>query len=294
MHKYVIKGYHKGVEQDQVKIGYEVARNWIWPYAYDLDDLMKIHSRPDFDPDTRHYCFLGDEMVGYIFSIITPAEKNGEYQANLDFPRMLPGHESIAERLIEKAFETLKDKGISRVVGRVTTMCPGDIKLAEKMGFSIYDWGYKIYYSYEMEWGKLDIPCDGVVEIELEDELDEYAQLAAHWYKRSPEWCKSLLTEWHNEGIITHLGVRDQEKLIAACMVAPNLVRSSTAAIYYIYAPDEHSLTMMLGKVIDKCVAYGVYNLIADLVNEHRQFEPVYQELGFKKVAEWARCEKAL
>jgi len=41
-------------------------------------------------------------------------------------------------------------------------------------------------------------------------------------------------------------------------------------------------------------VDYGVHNLIADLIYEHRQYEPVYQALGFKKVADWARCERVL
>jgi tRNA A37 N6-isopentenylltransferase MiaA len=77
-------------------------------------------------------------------------------------------------------------------------------------------------------------------------------------------------------------------------MAAPNDVRSSTAAIYYIHTPDENCLKPMLAKVVGKCVDYGVRNVIADLVNDHRQYEPVYQELGFKKVAEWARCEKDL
>lgn len=57
------------------------------------------------------------------------------------------------------------------------------------------------------------------------------------------------------------------------------------------YVPDEHSLEMILGKVVEECIEFGVQNVIADLVNEHRMYEPVYQGLGFKKVAEWARCE---
>ena len=255
---------------------------------------MKIHAQPDFDPDTRHYCFLDDEMVGYMFSLVTPLGDSAVSTANLDFPRMMPGHEQAAELLIERAFETLKKKGVSRVVGRVTTMCPGDIRLAEKTGFSISDWGYKVYYSYEMGWGRLNIPGDAAEEVDLEKDLDECAEIAAKWYKRPPEWCRSLLEEWHEAGIITHVGVREQGKMIAACMAAPNDVRPSTAAIYYIYAPDEHSLKPMLAKVVNKCVDYGVHNVIADLVNEHRRYEPVYQELGFKKVAEWARCEKTL
>jgi len=36
------------------------------------------------------------------------------------------------------------------------------------------------------------------------------------------------------------------------------------------------------------------HNSIADLVNEHRQYESIYQELGFRKVATWAYCEKTI
>ncbi len=57
MQKYIVKEYQKWFEQDQARIGIEVARNWIWPYAYDLEDLLKASAQPDFDPDTRHYCF---------------------------------------------------------------------------------------------------------------------------------------------------------------------------------------------------------------------------------------------
>jgi hypothetical protein len=292
--KYVIKDYQKGFEPDQVRIGLQVARNWIWPYAYDLEGLLRIHAQPDFDPDTRHYCFLGDEMVGYMFSVVTSPGDDGVTSATLDFPRMMPGHEGAAELLVERAFDVLKRKGVSRVLARVTTMCPGDIRLAERTGFSISDWGYKVYYSYEMAWGALSLPGGPAEEVDPEADLDECAQLAARWYKRPPEWCRSLLEEWHEAGIITHVGVREGGRLIAACMAAPNEVRPSTAAIYYIYTPDERSLIPMLAKVVEECVDYGVHNVITDLIYEHRQYEPVYQALGFQKVAEWARCERAL
>ena len=294
MKKYAIKNYQKGFEQDQVRIGLEVAQNWIWPYAYHLDGLLKIHSQPDFDPTTRHYCFLDDKMVGYMYSLIMRSGEDTLLTAHLDFPRMMPGHEEAAELLLEKAFETLKKKGISRIEARVTTMCPDDIRLAEKAGFSIWDWGHKVYYSYEMQWGKLTFPDHVAQEIDPQKDLDECAELASKWYKRPPDWCHSLLSEWHAEGVITHVGVRKNRELIAACMAAPNDVRPSTAAIFYIYSPDEDSLKPMLTKVVNNCVDFGVNNVIADLINEHRHFEPVYKKMGFKKVAEWARCEKIL
>ncbi len=294
MQRYIIRDYQTGVEQDQVRIGREVAKNWIWPYAYNLEDLLKFHSQPDSDPSTRHYCFLDNEMVGYMFSTITSNGNSNLSIANLDFPRMLPGHEQAAEHLIDRAFETLERKGIYRVVGRVTTMCPGDISLAEKTGFSISDWGYKVYYSYVMAWGKLNVVGDAAEEIDPDEKPDGCARNAALWYKRSVEWCRIHLAECHKTGIIAHLGVRERQRLIASCLVAPNDVRPSTTAVFYIYAPNDLSLRPMLARVVDKCIEYGTRNVIADLINEHRQFEPVYQELGFRKVAEWARCELIL
>jgi hypothetical protein len=294
MQKYVIKGYQEGFEPGQARISIEVARSWIWPYAYDLDDLLKAHARPDFDPDTLVYCFLGEEMVGCMFFDVTQAGDGDVSTAIVDFPRMIPGHEQAAELLVEKAIETLKVKGVARVTGRVTTMCPDDIRLAEKTGFFISEWGYKVYYSYEMGWGKLNIPGDGAEEIDPEVDLDECARIAAHWYNRPLGWCRTRLQEWHQMGIIAHLGVRERGSLIAGCLAAPNVLRPSTAALYYIYTPDAYSLKPMLAKAVNKCVDYGTHNIIADLISEHRQYEPVYQELGFKKVAEWAHCEKNL
>lgn len=90
------------------------------------------------------------------------------------------------------------------------------------------------------------------------------------------------------------LGVRQEGRLIAACMAAPNMVRPSTAAMYYVYTPAERSLRPMLARVVNRCIDYGVRNVIADLVNKHRQYEPVYQKLGFSQVANWARCVKTL
>ncbi len=292
MQTYEIKEYQKGFEHDQVRIGIDVARNWIWPYAYNLEDLISIHASPGFDPDTRQYCFLAGEMVGYIVSVISPFQGNEIIEANLDFPRMLPGHEQAAELLMEKAIETLKNKGVMRISGRVTTMCPYDIHLAEKSGFSIYDWGYKLYYSYNTDKGKLNIPFGLVVEVDPENDLDECAEIAAKWYKRPSKWCLTHLQEWHKAGIITHTCIRKNGTLIAACMAAPNEIRPSTAAIHYIYSPEEQFLKPMLINVVNKSVDYGVLNVIADLINEQREYEPVYQELGFTRVAEWARCEK--
>jgi hypothetical protein len=294
MARYVIRTYQEGFEPDQVKIGVQVAQDWIWPYAFDLVGLLRLRAQPGFDPGTRHYCFLDGEMVGYVFSVIAPPGDSEDRTAHLEFPRVLPGHEGTAELLMDCALETLKAKAVSRAVGRVTTMCPGDIELAEVFGFRIYDWGHKVYYAYEMAWGVLEVPSAAADEIELEEDLSELAALAARWYGRSPDWSRAHLREWHRARIIAHLCVRERGKPIAACLVAPNDVRPSTAALFYVQAPDEDALKPMLARAVEACIEHRAQDLIADLVNEHRKYQGVYEELGFKAVAQWARCERAL
>jgi hypothetical protein len=291
---YILQDYQKGVEPEQARIGIEASRTWAWPFAYDAEDLLKIHAQPDFDPDTRIYCTLGGEMVGYIFSLIHPGADGEARSATLEFPRMTPGHEQAAELLVARSFEVLKRKGVSRVEGRVSTMCPEEFPLAEKMGFSLTDRGYKIYYSYEMGWGKVDAPAETAEEMDPARDMEACAEIASHWYKRPPDWCRARLEEWHVFGLLAHLCVREEGRPVAACLAARNILRPPTAANYYIHTPDEQSLKPLLVKVIDRCVEHGIHDLIADLVNEQRRFEPVYQELGFKKAAEWAKCEKML
>jgi hypothetical protein len=292
MQKYVIKNFQKGFERDQARIGVEIARTWVWPYAYDLEDLLKICGQPDFDPDTHHYCFLNDKMVGYMFSTILPVGNDGVVTANMEFPRILVGNEDAAGLLMNRAFENLINKGVSRVVGRVSDMCPGEIQLAEENGYSLEDRGYKIYYSYEMAWGKLNLSDPAIMEIDLSKDLEDCAKLASLWYKRPADWCQSRIKDMHKAGIITQIAKRKNGKLTASCLAARNPIRPATAAIYYIYTPYASTLKPMLAKVVDRCIDHGVQNVIADLIYEHRQFESVYEELGFKKVAEWTRCEK--
>ncbi len=146
MKKYQIFTYQPGFDAHQAEIGINVALKWVWPFAYDQDDLLKIHSQPEFDPETHLYCFLHDEMVGYLTLSPIAIPDTGISATRIDFPKMKPGHEQAALLLIETALERIPKKGIQQVLGRVSTMNPKEIEWAEQAGFTIYDWGHKVYY----------------------------------------------------------------------------------------------------------------------------------------------------
>lgn len=200
--------YQKGVEQGQAWIGAEVARNWVWPFAYDLDDLLKTCSQPEFDPETYHFCLMNNDLVSYAYTTILPAGNDGILPANLEFPRMLPGHEKAAWMLIQRACEILKNKGVKRVISRVSDMSPGEFQLAEENGFSITDPGCKVYFYYEMAQGQLVMYDPFPIEISLPNDLEECAKLASIWYNRPVDWCRSRIKDIHMAGIISHHGIR--------------------------------------------------------------------------------------
>ena len=158
MKKYSIKSYEPDFDREQARIGFEVANSWLWPLAHDEQDLKRIHTQPDFDPETSWYCFDGNMMVGFISMALPSSESTDNPKAVLFNPRILPNHEETMSLLIEKSLEVLRKKGIRKVEIQVSTMFKNSTALLEGWGFAPSQnrgWGYKIYYSYKMSQGEL-------------------------------------------------------------------------------------------------------------------------------------------
>jgi hypothetical protein len=300
MTQYKIQGYKKGTEQAQVRVDAQASRGWVWSHGHTLEDLLQIHAQPDFDPDTHLYCYLGDEMVGYVDADIFPPGEDGALRAWLEYPRALPGHHEAIPLLLERSLHVLQDKGVDLVVTRGATMWPGSFELIESLGFQEHPEhkrGYKVYYVYDLGQGALEIPTDNVFDFDPERDLEGAAELATHWYNRPVGWCRDRLLEMEREWpLIAHLVVREGDDIVAACSSAPNLATpdGEPAAIYYIYVPDAQYLRPLVAKTIERCIQAGRKRLLVDLIHKHRGYEADYQEMGFTWAAEWARYEKRL
>lgn len=298
MKKYSIKSYQKGLDEEQARIGFEVADRWLWPLAHDEQDLKRIHTQPNFDPETSWYCFDGSKMVGFISMSVPLPDSADSPKAVLFLPRSLPGYEQASDLLIEHSLEVLLKRGVRKVEIQVSTMFKNSAALLESWGFSSSqdrDWGYKIYYSYNMQQGELGVDAANVSEVSTSEEYDESAELATIWYRKPRDWCKNLLDEWHATGeVITHPFIRKNGKMVASCMAAPNNVHKDTAAMYFVYTKDAEYLPPLLARVVSSCIQKECKTLIADLINEHRGYEEVYRSLAFAKSADWAVYEKEL
>ena len=134
---YTIKPYDESFIEKQVEIGNTFANRWISYGQTPVEQLRERYSAEDFDPETRLYCFKGDEMIGFIgANIIEVEEENKKIkraQSRLAF--VLPGNEGAFELLYNQLLEVLKQKGVDEIDTPQTILNDNYYEFAEKLGF---------------------------------------------------------------------------------------------------------------------------------------------------------------
>ena len=105
---------------------------------------------------------------------------------------------------------------------------------------------------------------------------------------------KSVQRLLEDEAPVAHIGVCEDGEITAAAHVARNWYRASTAALFYVYARNARALRQLAAGAVEACIHEGVRNLIVDVINAHRCFEPTYLDLGFVEAAGHAMFQKEL
>lgn len=138
MSDYVIKPYNESYIEKQVEIGNTFANRWIAYGQTQVEQLKERYSADDFDPETRLYCFKGEEMVGFIGANIAEVEEDEKKikraQSRLAF--VLPGNEGVFDLLYNQLVEVLKKKGVVEIETPQTILNDNYYELAEKLGFA--------------------------------------------------------------------------------------------------------------------------------------------------------------
>ncbi|MFX1253357.1 MAG: hypothetical protein ACFFCZ_17240 [Promethearchaeota archaeon] len=120
---------------DHIKLVLEVIEDWDWkPWYPNQEELKRIYSREGFTPDTRHYVYDDEKLVGFLSSGVD-GEVDGVLFGSFHIPFIKKGYEHIEDELFSKTINTLKERGVEAI--RTTTM-PGwgpMPKMLEKLGF---------------------------------------------------------------------------------------------------------------------------------------------------------------
>ena len=290
--------YQTGDEIQELEFDRQVVADWPWPVALSEAGLARTVASPSFDPSHFIYAMDGDRMVGKAEVWWVQELDDGTKAAFVMFPKTLNGYESAREPLIDHATRVLRESGASRIQLRGTTMCKGSIEWLRDHGYTAdpdRPRGFKKYVSYELSKGPLAIPTRNVVELDMEHDRSDIAHAASIWMCSSPKSAlKSVERLLEEEDAIAQLGVRESGEITAAALVGKNSYRPTTAAFFYVYARSPRALRQLVSGAIGLCIERGTRDLLVDLINAHRGFEPTYLDMGFVDVADHAMFEKVI
>ncbi|MHA1217885.1 MAG: hypothetical protein ACTSSN_12380 [Candidatus Heimdallarchaeaceae archaeon] len=136
MTDYTIKPYNESYIEKQVEIGNLFAQKWIAYGQSSVEQVKETYSRETFDPETRLYCFKGDDMVGYIGANIVDVEEEKIKRAQTRLAFVLPEHEGAFNLLFDQLVEVLKQKEVTEIETPQTILNDNYYEIAEKLGFS--------------------------------------------------------------------------------------------------------------------------------------------------------------
>ncbi|OLS29360.1 MAG: hypothetical protein HeimAB125_22720 [Candidatus Heimdallarchaeota archaeon AB_125] len=306
MNEYSIKSYETGFEEDQVRLGLEVIKDWVWPYQYNLEFLKNLYSSTDFDPNTALFCFKDKRMVGFTLArigvqagVVGPGvKKRAKLGANLDLPRVLPNNEKAENLLMGRIIEKLKMKKVPFIQTRASTMHTNSIELVRKWGFNEvkdYPLGYKLYYYYDLKKENIKENKEDVERFEFDRDIEYCAISVSNFFKRTLEEAKKDIEEINNsEDLVSHLVIRKKGMLEGYCYALPNNLNKDIIATFHLEASKEKYLKQLLVQVIDDCLKKGSKYLLIDVIGGLLKFEKVFLNLGFDEVATWGIYEKDL
>ena len=105
---YQIETYQEKFLEDQFKIGSGMYDKWRMGGQTRIEQLKTAYSAPDFDPLTRFYALLNEEIVGFLTASSIKDQQNNTY---FEFPYYKKGHENSQQELAEHAFQKLRERG---------------------------------------------------------------------------------------------------------------------------------------------------------------------------------------
>ncbi len=304
MSDYVVKEFESGMEEELVKVGTEVASKWVWPYQHSLESFKNICSQSDFDPSLLLSCSKDGEIVGYVIarigegSLIRPDLKEDCVYARIYYPRVVPGHEKATDLLMEKIIEALKKKEVELIRTRVSSMREGSIQYIENWGFTqnkTYPVGYKLYYNYELSKGKIKRTTKDVLEFDIERDLEDCITWVADFFIVSRKQAeKYILDISSREDLVSHLVIREDDKLVGYCYAAPNSINDKIIASFYIDAINDDYFDQLILQTINASIERNADFFLIDLVYGVLKYEDTVKSLGLTKVATWGVFEKSL
>lgn len=295
---YTIKNYQEAFLDAQEKVGKKATETWKSFGQTPAAQLRQIYAQPDFDPETRHYCFKGDELVGFLTSNIL--EETGERKASLEFPLVLPGHEEAEELLFERAINVLQAKGVSVVRTRVSEVWGKTKEFAERWGYTFAELLGKVY-SINIAAVKKEIPeSAGITTYDHERDSEQMIDIFVREYGMTPEQARNNFESLAKAGaqVVAHLVIRKAGEIIGRALALRQEDDPTHAYTATIYVTEEKQRELFLKNILTICKEKGIKTLdttiFGDLLPLKDHLAKLYESLGFNYVATISYYEKEI
>ncbi|MCG3253219.1 MAG: hypothetical protein KAX09_05170 [Candidatus Heimdallarchaeota archaeon] len=119
----------------QIELVQEVIKYWDWVIWYpNKESLKESYTREGFSPETRHYAYDGEKLVGFLSSTIERKIDDVSF-GSIHIPFIRKGYENIEEELVKKAIATLQTKGAEAIRSFAMPGWGNTIQILEKHGF---------------------------------------------------------------------------------------------------------------------------------------------------------------
>lgn len=282
MSGYELKHFHKGFEDDQERIGKEVAKTWIYAHQTDAERLKDLYSKPDFDPETRHYSFKEDKMVGFLTSKIVEPKEDSKKRANLVFPSVLSGHEESVGLLYEKAINVLREKGVEIVESLASPLCGEQIELAQQYGFTHKEDLNNIVYIQKVKKLENGIKATAVRNFNSSQDMDKWLAVVKKLDNRTDEQLEQIKGELDDENILAHLIIEDNNEIVGTVLIYRNPIKKESANLAAPFATEEKYFKQLIAKASTIALDKGVEEFIIWLIGERLALKDYVEAASFK------------
>ncbi|MBU7013835.1 MAG: hypothetical protein HXS52_07295 [Theionarchaea archaeon] len=296
---YIINSYQEAFVEDQERVGKEVTKNWKSFEQSSVDQLRQVYSAPDFDPETRFYCFRDNELVGFLTSNIikdvTPRK------ANLEFPLVLPAHEEAESLLFEKALDVLRGKGVKVVRTRVSKAWGKTYDMAQRWGYTFVE---EQGVTYSADLTGVSIPestgLDRVEEYDYQRDCQQMVDIFVKHYGMTPEQAQANFDALADaaDQVISHVVIRKNGQITGRALALRyrnDPTRGHTGAFF---VTDEKQRLPLVARIVKDCMAKRVTTLEAalfgDMLKDKDVISSMFESLGFVHQATISFYEKRI
>jgi hypothetical protein len=273
------KTYKEDYLDNQVKLVREVTKDW-HGFHYPNKEIIKgwYEENENFTPETRHYAFVDNELIGFLSSAVE-GEFSGITYGSIQYPFVREGNEEIRDKLMKKAIETLQAKNV-QIIQTYIYECWG-ANVFPKINKYGYDDGrvvrrYARFMPKDFFFPDFEKPKE-IREVDVDKDMELLVKSYETEGQNNP-----IIINWkESDRLVSNAIIRENDDIIAHGMfdqVAENPKRGDMSHISIFKEGKEHLRLPMFKYLINKANEAEIGETVLHVANDAD--EPFYVERG--------------